>query len=137
MANSEPRHETADAPASIPTYGLLLTMIFVALSALGVWALLNLVWRAPLPRAEPFATNARPVGSAPRLQVNPQADLRELNRRMERRLHTVGWVDRGVGIVHMPIDRAMERLVERRTPETVPAAPRHERPTRHARQTEP
>lgn len=137
MANPETRHETADAPASIPAYGILLTVIFVTLSAFGVWALLNLAWRAPPPRAAPFATQARPLDSAPRLQENPTADLGELNRRMQRRLHGVGWINRSAGIVHMPIDRAMDLLIERGAADAAPAEPRaHERPARSTQQAE-
>ena len=133
MANSETRHEIRDVPPSIPAYAILLIIIFVTGSAFGVWGLLNLEWPAPPARPSPFANEAQPIGSSPRLQVNPQADLARLNRRMEKRLHSVGWINRNAGIVHMPIDRAMDLLVERGSPDTVLRAPRlHGPPTRLA-----
>ena len=135
MASSDTRHEAADAPAWIPTYGLVLTVIFVALSALGVGALLNVLWRAP-PSSGPLVGHAPPIGSAPRLQVNPEAEWRAFHRRMENRLHAAGWVDRDAGIVHMPIDRAMDLLIERQAPNAVATSPRHEQPAESARQTE-
>jgi hypothetical protein len=39
----------------------------------------------------------------------------------EDRLRSYGWVDRGRGVVHVPIDRAMELVVQGARPPPVPA----------------
>lgn len=53
---------------------------------------------------------------APRLQANPAAELAELRDDEETRLHSYGWVDRQAGVIHMPIERAMELTLERGLP---------------------
>lgn len=63
---------------------------------------------APVPPRPLSATE-----SLPGLQTHPQADLRAFNRDKQRRLHSYGWVDKAHGIVHIPIERAMEMMTQR------------------------
>jgi hypothetical protein len=44
----------------------------------------------------------------PRLQETPALDLATLRNREQERLSTYGWIDRQAGVVHIPIERAME-----------------------------
>jgi hypothetical protein len=53
---------------------------------------------------------------APRLQVDPAADLIELRAREDARLHTYGWVDKKAGVIHIPIERAMDLVLQRGFP---------------------
>ena len=65
--------------------------------------------------ASPLAGSYGPTEPpAPRLQTDPRADLAQLRAREQAQLDGYGWVDRGAGTVHIPIDRAMELLVQRR-----------------------
>lgn len=48
----------------------------------------------------------------PHLQVNPKIDLAEKLSKERQQLNTYGWVDRDHGIVHIPIDRAMELIAK-------------------------
>lgn len=112
-AKSKPQHEPRGAWPSVPTYAILFMAVFVTGSAFGVWGLVHLQWPAPPPFPNPFANEPQPPSSAPHLQVNPAADLARLNHRMEKRLHSVGWINRQAGIVHIPIDRAMDLLIKR------------------------
>lgn len=57
---------------------------------------------------------------APRLQTDAPADLQEMRARETTALESYGWVDRQKGIVHIPVERAMELLVERGLPKTEP-----------------
>lgn len=72
------------------------------------------------------AIPALPLPPTPRLQTDPKADLERLRAAERERLETYGWVDRGRGIVRIPVDRAMQ-LVSRRglpdwpAPATAPA----------------
>jgi hypothetical protein len=52
----------------------------------------------------------------PRLETNPAVALAKLRAMEDARLHGYGWVDRGAGIIHIPIERAMELTVERGLP---------------------
>lgn len=64
----------------------------------------------PSPVAE--ANEARlPIG--PLLQRHPEGELEALRHEMGERLHGYGWVDEHAGVVHIPIDQAMDLLVER------------------------
>jgi hypothetical protein len=44
----------------------------------------------------------------PRLQETPALDLARFRAREDETLSTYGWVDRPSGVVHIPIERAME-----------------------------
>lgn len=63
----------------------------------------------------PFLAERQPP-PAPRLQVDPPADLRKLRAAEDAVLHSYGWVDREAGIVRIPIERAVELLAERGLP---------------------
>ena len=47
---------------------------------------------------------------APRLQPDPVGDLNTFRADEEERLNSYGWVDRGAGKVHIPIERAIDTL---------------------------
>ncbi len=49
----------------------------------------------------------------PRLQVLPVQDLQKIRKEEEVWLSSYGWVDRQAGVVHMPIEDAMQILVEK------------------------
>ena len=48
----------------------------------------------------------------PRLQEDPEAELAELRAREDAALASYGWVDESRGIALIPIERAMELVVE-------------------------
>ena len=52
----------------------------------------------------------------PALQIRPRDDLQEMRAREEERLHSYGWVDKKTGVVHIPIERAIELTIERGLP---------------------
>ena len=54
---------------------------------------------------------------APRLQADPFAELDELRLAEEARLTSYGWAEGSAENAHIPIDRAMDLLVERGIPE--------------------
>jgi hypothetical protein len=53
---------------------------------------------------------------SPHLQINPHDDLMALRAREDAELTTYGWVNRSNGIVRIPIQRAMDLLLERGLP---------------------
>jgi hypothetical protein len=61
----------------------------------------------------------------PRLQVSPRADMGELQAVEQAVLNNYGWIDRDVGIVRVPVSRAMELIVQQQQlrPEVPEAQP--------------
>lgn len=58
----------------------------------------------------------RPVPPEPRLLVTPGQDRTAIQAAEDAVLHSYGWVDQKAGIVRVPIDRAMDLLLERGLP---------------------
>jgi hypothetical protein len=52
----------------------------------------------------------------PRLQTTPELDLQAYLAEEHRRVASYGWVDEQQGIVHIPVDRSMELLLEQGLP---------------------
>ncbi|MGA2710751.1 MAG: hypothetical protein ACLQJ0_25535 [Steroidobacteraceae bacterium] len=79
---------------------LLIVTAFVAFYLLGGFRISNAVLHAQSTNgaAAPFAT----------LQDTPQDDLRSYRRSKAAALEGYHWVDRGGGVVQIPIERAME-----------------------------
>jgi hypothetical protein len=65
-----------------------------------------------------------PQPPAPRLQVNPAADLERLRAEESENLGTFGWADRDRTSVRIPIERAMKLLSEKGIDGWPSAAPR-------------
>jgi hypothetical protein len=66
--------------------------------------------------ASPPAEQGAPAAAAPALQPNPQIDLEQMRREESAYLTSYGWVDQREGLVHIPIDRAIELIAERGLP---------------------
>lgn len=67
------------------------------------------------PPASPFE-NVRVLPPNPRLQVEPVVELRKYRDAQQNALESYGWVDKQNGVVRIPVDRAMELLLERGLP---------------------
>ena len=110
-------HETRDILVQ-PVLTVAAGILVLALVAFGsMWWLLHVLDARQAERSAPASPLARSYGPQeppePRLQVHPLDDLHALRAREDARLHTYAWVDRGQGIVRMPIERAMQLLAER------------------------
>lgn len=95
-------------------------VIATALTLLAIWALFD-HFAARQSRADrppsPLA-DVRQIPPEPRLQVSGAADLAAFRAREESELTSYGWVDRKAGTVRIPIDRAMDLLLQRGLPAT-------------------
>lgn len=49
----------------------------------------------------------------PRLQVSPDRDWLDMFHQEQEFLNSYGWIDRNQGIVHIPIEKAMEIVAQR------------------------
>lgn len=82
---------------------------------------LNRMEKKPMPQdpwagARPAAnTEAEPKG-VPRLQLAPDVDLQAFRAREDAELNSYGWIDRTKGVVRIPIERAMDLVVQRGLP---------------------
>ena len=63
---------------------------------------------SPLP-----AANERRVPTGPLLQDDPEAELEALHKEMQALQEGYGWVDQASGVVRIPIDHAIDLVVER------------------------
>ena len=115
--------------------GLAVAGIFVYFIANGIFDYLNKRFEAEQKPVSPLVTNA-PADTrhippqygndyekylkegfpAPQLEVNERTELNGERLREEDALSTYGWIDQNAGIVRIPIDRAMDLLVQRGLP---------------------
>jgi hypothetical protein len=71
---------------------------------------------ARLDRAEqvfPLAAGQERTPPMPNLQTQPFKDIYMLRRQENERLHGYGWVDKNAGAVRIPIEDAMNLLIQR------------------------
>ena len=59
---------------------------------------------------------------APRLQTDPPQDLRAFRADEDKRLNTYYWIDKQKGIVHIPIEQAMQEARRARASTAFPKA---------------
>lgn len=59
---------------------------------------------------------AAPAPPGPRLQLSPAADLKGFRAREEAELNSYGWLNRTTGVVRLPIERAMELVLQQKLP---------------------
>lgn len=57
----------------------------------------------------------------PRLEKNERVEINDFRLKEEQTLNSYGWVDEKAGIVHIPIDRAMQLLAQQGLPTTAKA----------------
>ncbi len=104
-------------PKPIVVFGVVLSLVTV-LALVATYGMVRLLGWWERPRLEtpasPLATRAVP--SAPLLQVEAPKELRALRATEEETLTTYAWVSKEAGIARIPIDRAMQLVLERGLP---------------------
>ncbi len=70
----------------------------------------------------PDFANVRELPGGPVLQVTPREDLERVLAGQEQKLESYGWENRPAGTVRVPIERAMDLLVQKGLPAAKPAA---------------
>ncbi len=107
-------HEKTDMNPAYVAYFAAGLIAVAVLVQLGIWWMFHRFEQAQEHRETPPALVEAPAPvPEPRLQVNPQQDLEEMIRQENEVLSTYGWIDRGRGIARIPIDRAMQLLLEK------------------------
>ncbi len=107
-------YETSDVdPKPIIWFAVALAAMLVVTIAAMAWMFDYLTAREKqLDTSGSPLADTREIPKAPQLQVTPSSDLTQLRAREQARLDSYGWVDRQEGLVHIPIERAMEMLAE-------------------------
>jgi len=111
-------HEKSDAKVeAIPwvVAGFLAVMIVVFVS---VWWIFRFNWKIDSSRdaRRTLIEEPAPVPPQPRLQVDPEQDLKQYREEQLRRLNSYGWASSGEQRVRIPIERAMELVVQGKQP---------------------
>ena len=111
---SESSAHATDTVSARALWAVMLgTLALVLCSSGAIWLVLQ-----HEKKALPEAVFDTPVSSGPPLlQAHPQTDLVEHTQAATAQLHSAGWVDKQGHIVHLPIEQAMQLLVERGLPE--------------------
>jgi hypothetical protein len=102
-------------------------VIFVLLRLFGGQAAREDAQMAPSSVSRPaLAPGEERLPPEPRIQAAPAADMGALRREEDAILTTYGWVDRQAGVVRIPIDVAMQQVLEEgfpvRQPDSAPPA---------------
>jgi hypothetical protein len=124
--NPRVAYEHGDADVfSVSKYGIALAF-GIALAATAMWGMF--VWfqnhqdveETPVSKS---VMQERPTAPpAPRLQAFPKVELKDFKAREEHHLGNFGWVDAGKGIVHIPIEQAIEAVAKQGLPSKPMAA---------------
>ena len=108
-------HSDADVGSVLKSalwLGAILVVVFLGIR----WTFTTMGKMTPMGEpASPFE-NTRELPPAPRLQVDPQLELRNYCVGQVQSLTSYGWKDSQAGIVQIPVDRAIDLLVEHRLP---------------------
>jgi hypothetical protein len=125
------RHEMQNPPVR----GMLLTAAWIVgvtvACAVMIWfGMVALTRSRPMDKSIVLrgiivASNAAPLERFPQphLQLSPPADMSAFRAREEEALTNYAWIDRTNGIVRIPIERAMDLLLERGLPVRASNAP--------------
>ena len=77
------------------------------------------------PMVQPSTTETRVVPAdeykkfpQPRLERNERLEINEFRLQEEQTLNSYGWVDQKAGVVHIPIERAMQLIAQHGLPTT-------------------
>lgn len=108
-------HEERDVRAGLLTLVTGGVLLGIGLVLLAASVLLK------LSRPAPFGSlSGEPVTQFPGAGVRPAPaeDLKEYLERQHEELTTYGWVDRSQGIVRIPVEQAMDKIVLEGLPET-------------------
>ncbi len=126
LTNPEMRHERTDVDVwaigkfAIGLILLTIASVFLLFGLFHYFQVRENATQAPQPGVN---VDARKLPPEPRLQDNAVQDLREMRDAEDKILNGYGWVDQQHGVVRIPIDRAMDLLVQRGLPARQQAGP--------------
>jgi hypothetical protein len=113
--NPHVRHESGDVNAiSVTRFGigmafLILVFLFSLFGLFRYFAKRAAEAQPP----EPMGAIVRKIPPEPRLEPDPSLDMRQMRAAEDRKLHQYAWIDPDKGIVQIPVDRAMDLILEK------------------------
>jgi hypothetical protein len=109
------RHQGTDLKFLAVVMAAATFVVIAAFIHVGVWFLYRHVREQDRSRdvRRTLVETKPPVPPVPRLQVNPQEEFQEYLHQEDEILKSYAWISRAEGKVRIPIDRAMELVVER------------------------
>jgi hypothetical protein len=116
-ASEAPGYETRDANTRGVLGFLAVLFVVVNLVLFVTWRLFRyyeVAERSPVP-ASSFA-DQRQLPPAPDLAVNGPEDFQKMYAEQQQKLDSYAWEDRQAGVVRVPIERAMDLLLEKGLP---------------------
>jgi hypothetical protein len=117
-------HEKSDVRVGL----LIRWLLYLVIGGVLIYGALTVFWRflyndLTYQPAGMF-TAPRELPPQPRLQAAPERDLKEMLQRDQSQLQSYGWSDRQKDVLHIPIQRAMDIVIERGLPaRSAPAKP--------------
>ena len=110
--------------------GLALCVVLICFVLAGVFSALRKGFTATRPNVNAMVgTRELPTASLkaaetifpePRLQVDYYGDLSKMREQWNEQVNGYGWVDKNNGVVHIPIERAMQLTLQRGLPARMP-----------------
>jgi hypothetical protein len=138
-------HETEFEREDLGTRGVFAFMIGLVVSGIliyfiivGMYSFLDKYERSQMATASPLVTSKGSISrvvtqadmdkafkdnGAPMLETNERGQFRDFLMNQENQLNSYGWVDKDAGVVHIPIERAMELIAKQGLPVVPPAKP--------------
>lgn len=137
-------HETEYEREDLGSRGVFAFMIGLAIVGLviyfiivGMYTFLDNYERSQMATASPLVTSKRAMSrvvtqddmdkafkdnGTPMLEINERGQFRDFLVNQENQLNSYGWVDEKAGVAHIPIERAMELMVQRGLPVYTPGS---------------
>jgi hypothetical protein len=111
---TEPGYETRDISVRVVTWfavGLVASTVVIFLVVIGFYRVLESVHPSPDAPSR-IALHPHMIAPPPRLQTNETVDLARYEAAEKAKLNTYGWIDKEAGIIHIPIERAMDLITQ-------------------------
>lgn len=108
-----PEPRDADIPLVIKCSVGFLLFLFVSMGIAKVHYEVEMR-RMPVAEPSPFALPPMPPG--PRLQARPSTDLVKFKAEQSHAVDSYGWTDKTAGMAHIPVERAMEMVLQKGLP---------------------
>jgi hypothetical protein len=111
-------HETQDAdigPIIYTGIGLAIVAVAIGIFVYGIFRYLGASSVATI-QSNPMSVEDQQIPPTPRLEEHPSIEIQQLHAEEDRMLSTYGWVDQKTGVVHIPIDQAMDLQLQRGFP---------------------
>ena len=131
-------HGTEFEPEDLGTRGVFAFMIGLAVIGVviyfiivGMYSFLDKYERSQMATASPLVTSKGAISrvvtqddmdktfkdnGAPMLETNERGQFRDFLMNQENQLNSYGWVDEKAGVAHIPIEHAMDLIVQRGLP---------------------